>query len=251
MTAPVFIAAKANTNAFSDSVSVGTVNGGSNPNRCVLALLWGYGDASGTISGVKCNGVSMTSCAAVANSSTGNYKYQMFYIVSDSAINTGTSNTIAATFAGGVITHGMVLVASFSGVSAVSAGVANSANNQSPSWASIGGATGDLAVALAMMNDSSGNAWTPGTGVTIDYNSATGMFSGLPALVLEKASANPVTIDASIAGSGDGWLGVGVSLAAVASGSTLKTVNGLAKASIKTIQALAIASVKAYNGLTT
>lgn len=216
MTAPVFVAAKANTTAFSDTVQVSSANGGSAANRCLLALAWAYGSSAGTITGVTCNGgIALTSCAAVANSSTGNYKYQMFYIVSDSTITTGSTNTITVNFAGGVTTHGMLLVASFSGVSAVSAGVSNSQNNQSPSWASIAGATGDLAVALAMMNNAVGHAWTAGTGVTIDYNSGTGMFSSLPALVLEKASASSVTVDASIAGSGDGWLGVGVSLAAV------------------------------------
>lgn len=216
MTAPVFVAGKAGTTAFTDTVTLASVNGGSTANRCLLAMLWAYGSAAGTISGVTCNGVSMTSCAAAANTASLNYKYQLFKMVSDSTITTGATNSLTATFAGGVTTHGMIFVASFSGVSAVSAGVSNSLGNQSPSWAGISGATGDLAVAIALMTNAVGHSWTGGTGVTIDYNSGTGMFSSLPALVLEKASAASVTVDATISGSGDGWLGVGVSLAAVA-----------------------------------
>lgn len=222
MTAPVYVSAKANTTAFTDTVTVSSVNGGSAANRCILALLWGYGDASGTITGAKCNGVSMTACAAVANTAGSNYKFRMFATVSDSTITTGSTNSVEADFAGGVITHGMVFAASFSGVSAVSAGIVATLSNQSPAWNGIAGATGDLAVVLAMMNNAVGHTWTGGTGVTIDYNSGTGMFSSLPALVLEKASALGVNITASISGSGDGWLGVGVSLAAVAT-STAKT----------------------------
>jgi hypothetical protein len=216
MAAPVFVAGKVGTTAFTDTVTVTSVDGGSASGRCILALLWGFGDSTGTIVGAKCNGVAMTSCASVASTVSTGYKYQLFGIVSDSTITTGASNTIEGDFGGGVITHGVVICASFSGVSAISAGVAASLANQTPSWGTISGATGDLAVAVASSDNNVLHTWTGGTGVTKDFDSGTTIF--IPTYILEKASASSVTVDATISGSGDGWLGVGVSLAAVSGG---------------------------------